>query len=370
MRFLILLLALLWLVESAAALDLSGQYTNLLFETRDSLNSNRITDLNRLRLKLEGEQGPFHFHLAYDHELLWGGMVSDPVISEVLGQPDPTWMDAGMVLSRRSRFHWRHTLYRGWLEYDAGGVIIKVGRQRIAWGSGRIWNPTDRFNPVQPTALEPEQKLGVDAAVLQWNYTANGSLLAVAAPARSAYQTSRKLALRWQDTFDEFDIALMAGRINDENIFGFDFTGNLGDAAVRLEWMQAKNPLEGGYGQLATGIDYTWSHAWFPNGLYLAIEYFYNGADGSSLRTLDRLSSQSNHLLGGILGYDLASLWHFNLLLITDLKQYSWFAVPSLTWSAAKNVDVRLFVQLPQGSAGGEFTRFEPLYAVRTDWYF
>jgi hypothetical protein len=102
----------------------------------------------------------------------------------------------------------------------------------------------------------------------------------------------------------------------------------------------------------------------------LAIEYFYNGADGSPLRTLDRLSSQSNHLLGGMLGYDLASLWRFDLLLITDLKQYSWFVAPSLTWSAAENIDISLFAQLPQGDTGSEFARFEPLYAIRTDWYF
>jgi len=364
-----------WLVLAsylppALALEFSGQYTNLLFETRDSLKQDRTTDLNRLRLEIDGDYGPVRFHLAYDHELLWGGLVADPVIAAALRRPEPTWIDASAAISRRTHFNWRHTLYRGWLEYENGPVNIKLGRQRIAWGSGRIWNPTDRFNPVQPTALELEQKLGVDAVRMAWNYAGNGSLVAVFAPDRPSYRTSRKLALRWQDTFGEFDVALMGGRIRDETMFGLDVTGNLGDAGVRLEWMQARNPVEGGYAQVTAGIDYSWNNNWFPNGLYLAIEYFYNGVASSAPLTQDRFNSRSNHLLGGLLGYDLTSLWRFDLLLIADVQQSGWFVAPSLKWSAVEDVDITVFAQLPQGIGASEFATFEALYAIRADWYF
>jgi len=372
---LLVFLPSLLLVAPASAVEFSGQYTNLLFETRDSLKQDRTTDLNRLRLEMDGDYGAVRFHLAYDQELLWGGLVADPVVAAALRQPEPTWVNASATISRSSHANWRHTLYRGWVEYDTGpmkigSVNLKLGRQRIAWGSGRIWNPTDRFNPVQPTALEPDQKLGVDAGRIAWNYGGNGSVIAVAAPARPASRTSRKMALRWQDTFGEFDVALMGGRINDENMFGVDITGNLGGAGVRLEWMQARNPQQGGYGQVSTGLDYTWHHAWFPNGLYTAIEYFYNGAAGSVLMVQDRLNSRVRHLLGGMLGYDLTPLWRFDLLVIADIQHNGWFISPSLTWSAAENVDVRGFVQLPQGVGGSEFATFESLYALRADWYF
>jgi len=364
------LLLFIHLITPVSALEFSGQYANLLFETRDSLKQDRATDLNRLRLEMDGDYRSVRFHLAYDHELLWGGLVADPVVAVALAQPEPTWIDASAAISRRSHARWRHTLYRGWVEYDADPVSIKIGRQRIAWGSGRIWNPTDRFNPVQPTALELEQKLGVDAARIAWNYSGNGSLIAVAAPARPAYRTSRKLALRWQDTFGEFDVALMGGRINDENMFGADITGNLDDAGVRLEWMQARNPREGGYGQFSIGMDYTWHHAWFPSGLYMAVEYFYNGAAGFSRLMQDRLNGRARHLLGGMLGYDLTPLWRLDLLLIADVQRNGWFISPSLTWSAAENLDIRGFVQLPQGTGSSEFAAFESLYALRVDWYF
>ncbi len=357
-------------LSPVSAVEFSGRYTNLLFETRDSLKQHRTTDLNRLRLEMDGDYGPVRFHLAYDHELLWGGLVADPVVAAALARPEPTWIDASAAISQRTHVNWRHTLYRGWLEYEHGPVQLKVGRQRIAWGSGRIWNPTDRFNPVQPTALEPEQKLGVDAGMLVWNYGGNGSVTAVAAPARTASRTSRKLALRWQDTFGEFDVALMGGRINDENMFGLDITGNLGDAGVRLEWMQARNTRQGGYGQLSTGVDYTWYPSLLPNGLYMAIEYFYNGAAGAIRQIQDRLNGRVRHLLGGLLGYDLTPLWHFDLLLIADPQRGGAFISPSLKWSVLENVDVQGFVQLPQGAGSSEFATLESLYALRVDWYF
>jgi len=358
------------LIRPAFALEFSGRYTQLLFETRDSLKQDRTTDLNRLRLEMDGDYSSLRWHLAYDHELLWGGLVADPVIAASLRRPESTWIDASAAISRRTHLNWRHSLYRGWIEYDAGPVNIKLGRQRIAWGSGRIWNPTDRFNPVQPTALEPEQKLGVDAVRAAWHYAGNGSLVVIAAPPRQAYRTARKLALRWQDTFGEFDVALMGGRIGDEHMFGLDITGNLGDAGVRLEWMQAGKQQRGGYGQLVTGLDYTWYPAWFSNGLYMAIEYFYNGAAGALPPVQDRLSSRSPQLLGGMLGYDLAPLWRLDLLMIADMQQRSWFVAPSLKWSLLEDVEVTAITQLPQGIGASEFAGFESLYAVRIDWYF
>jgi len=121
---------------------------------------------------------------------------------------------------------------------------------------------------------------------------------------------------------------------------------------------------------LSSVFDFTWHQAWLPNGLYMALEYFYNGAAGSPRFNQDRLNSRSNHLLGGILGYDLTPLWRIDLLLIADLQQSGWFMSPSLTWSADENVDISVFAQLPQGGGSSEFAVFEPLYAVRADWYF
>jgi len=361
------------MAEPALAVELSGQYTNLLFQTRNSLGQGKTTDLNRMRFKLDdewnGRQGKLRVHLAYDHEVLWGGMVADPLIRTALQRPDSTWLDASATLSQRSQLNWQHKLYRGWVAYERGDLSIKAGRQRIAWGSGRIWNPSDRFNPVQPTALELDQKLGVDAALVQWNYSNSGYVLAVEAPARLAYGLSHKAALKWQDTWGAFDVSMLLGRIGKEQVLAFDVTGNLADAGVRLEWMQARNTSDGAYGQIVTGLDYTWNNSWFSNGLYTAIEYFYNGAAGKLAR-FDRLNGLSRHLLGAQFAYDLTPFWRIEMLVLSDVQRSAWFTSPSLTWSFIENIDIQAFAQLPQGAAESEFGHLDALYALRLDWYF
>jgi len=359
------------------AMDISGQLTSLAIQSTDSREQQGLTDFSRLRLKLEDQYGALSWQISYDNELLWGAGVRDPAFPLQAAQPEPTYMDASSTVRQSPSLYWRHTLYRGWLQYDAGAFKATLGRQRIAWGSGRIWNPTDRFNPVQPTALEPEQKLGVDALDVQWRYSGTGSFEGVAAPGRGASSTSKKSALRWQDTFGEFDVALMAARIGSERVAGLDITGNVGDASARLEWMQSNGGVSesgvqmGNYGQLAAGMDYTLHSSWFPEGLYLAAEYFYNGASSVvGTPSQDRLQSVSGQLIGLLSGYDLTPLWRVDLLSIVDLEQRGWFVAPSLTWSAMENLDIALIAQLPGGRPASEFGRFHHLYEARVDWYF
>ncbi|TLS67355.1 hypothetical protein FEF65_07980 [Mariprofundus erugo] len=354
---------------AADALEFSGQSANLVMGSKNSLQQQGISGLERVRLKVAHTAGPWSGQLAYDHEAVWGAMVRDPLFPLQAAQPQPTFFDATATVRQSRSLYWQHTLYRGWIQFDNRKVRVTAGRQRIAWGSGRIWNPTDRFNPVQPTALEVDQKLGVDALNAEWRYASAGSVQVVLAPGRPAAAVSRKLALRWRDTLADTDVAVLAARIGGESVVGADLTGNWFDAGWRLEGMQAWQHGGRSYGQCVIGVDYTWMNAWLPQGLYLAVEYFYNGAAAWPV-THDRLQSRSAHLLGTMAGYDLTPLLRLDLLLINDLQQASWFASPSLTWSVVENVDLKLFSQLPGGRGAGEFGLLKALYALRIDWYF
>jgi hypothetical protein len=61
-------------------------------------------------------------------------------------------------------------LYLNWT-YDNLEAIL--GRQRIAWGTCLVWNPTDLFNPFDILDFDYEERPGTDALHLQY-YT--GSL--------------------------------------------------------------------------------------------------------------------------------------------------------------------------------------------------
>ncbi len=356
----------------AWGIDLSGSYKNLLFQTRDSLDTALTTDLNRLRLVAEDSGGHFSWHVAYDHELLYGDLIASPDFRAIANIPEPTYVDAQARVSDGGRHDWQHSLYRGWIRFKYRRLQLTIGRQRIAWGSGRLWNPTDRFNPIDPTALEPEEKLGVDSLYAEYGFSEFGAVQLVAAPGRFSRRVSRKLALRLRDTIGETDYALMLGLIGRERIFGADVTTNLWDGGLRLEVMHARPRGGTSYTQAIFGYDYTLTSDIFPAGLYLLAEYFFNGAPELSLQpsNIDRLNSRVRHQLGLSAGYDLTPLWRLDGLYIQDLSKGSRFFSPKLTWSAMENVDISLFAFLFSGNTTSEFGLRKNLYALQAEVYF
>ncbi|MDX8410021.1 MAG: hypothetical protein R8J84_08310 [Mariprofundales bacterium] len=351
-----------------SAAELSGHYTNLMLHSDDSLGRVGSSDINRLRLTVDHVAGDWSGRLSYDHEFFWGHAVRDPTFAALSRLPQPTWVDATATIGQAQSYHWRHTLYRGWLQYERPALRLTVGRQRIAWGSGRIWNPTDRFNPLDPTAIEPDQRLGVDAVLGEWRYSASGSLSAITAPGRQAHRLRRKTVLRWRDTLADTDLALTAGGVGRSRLMGLDVTANLGGAGGRLEWMQSWGGGEA-FGQLVTGLDYTLNNGWFSSGLYLALEYFYNGAAARPTLYRDRLQSLARQQLGAMVGYDLTPLWRLDLLTIADLDYGSNFVRPALTWSLGENSELTLFGHYFSG-ARGDFATVANLTALQLVAYF
>ncbi len=351
---------------------LSGSYRNLAFRLTDMAGKALNSDLNRLRFQLDGDFAPVSWHLTYDQELLYGDLVSSPDFAPLARLPEPAWLDAEHMISRGGRHDWRHRLYRAWLRYEGAHAGLVIGRQRIAWGTARIWNPTDRFNPVDPTALEPTEKTGVDALIATWRYSGFGALQLVAAPGRASHRMSRKTALRWRDTFGEADMSLILGRVGVERVIGGDVAANIMEGTFRLEAMRAWPRHAGGYAQAAIGYDYTLTNSVFPAGLYMLVEYFYNGAPGDApaLAPPDRLYARARHEAGFSTGYDISPLWRITGTLIWDASGGSRFFLPRLIWSASDNVDISAFALLFGGDQASEFGRRGNTFALQADVYF
>jgi len=352
--------------------SIGGSYKNLLVHAKDTAGTSLTSDLNRLRLTWEGAVSGLSWYAAYDHELLYGELVSSPDFTAVANLPEPTWLDVKDRISASSRHDWSHRLYRAWLRYDDENIELMIGRQRIAWGTGRIWNPTDRFNPVDPTALEPSEKTGVDALYAAYHYSGFGAIQLVAAPGQASHFVSRKFALRWRDTFGEADVSLTAGKIGVESVLGGDVAANIADGTLRLEAMQAWPAGGRAFAQASVGYDYTLTNDAFPAGLYLLAEYFYNGAPGAapSLAPVDRLYSLARHEIGFSAGYDLTPLWRLDGTVIWDASAGSRFFLPNLTWSATENIDIGAFALLFGGKSTSEFGRRENTYALQAEVYF
>jgi hypothetical protein len=136
---------------------------------------------------------------------------------------------------------------QGYAQYWWGDKVgIRVGKQRVAWGSGFAWNPTNRLEPPKNafnTTLEQE---GALAARLDWVPSAWASLVLVGAttdatprdlPLETPEPERRdSLALRARFVVKDTDVALVAsGGKNQRTLLGLDLARDLGWTAVHAE---------------------------------------------------------------------------------------------------------------------------------------
>jgi hypothetical protein len=241
--------------------------------------------LTRVRLEVDATiTRALSAHVAYDNELM-GDVPS--IESSAMGpetflglEHEITSVSAGQDY----RWRWRHIVYRGYLQYAEGPIEAIVGRQRIAWGVTRLWNPIDRFNAVPPLSLEPDQSPGVDALDVRWRFGPFGFLEAVYAPGHRFADT--RYAMRIHGMVAETDVSVMGGVFEEARTVGLDLERNLEEAAVHLEavytfpqrnvWpVGAPGPEQlDPFAQVAVGIDRRFD---VGNGLYVLVEHLYNG---------------------------------------------------------------------------------------------
>jgi len=211
--------------------------------------------------------------------------------------------------------------FQSWFEKGE----FKAGKQRIAWGSGYFYNPTDVINPVDPASFEFERK---STPCLYGNYFLDrGTLEAVlvadfqpVGPATDSqadayaqilnpdwtgivempagWQEEWEAAIRYSTMIGDFDTAFLYyhGRedfpVNAVNLttgqvafsypqkdtLGLSFSGTIQPGTeesigVWGEMTYSWLPSAEHYSQFIMGADYT-----FDNGLHLLAEYYYDGS--------------------------------------------------------------------------------------------
>ena len=243
--------------------------------------------LSRARVELEGNwRDRIYGELIYDVESRTGTTLDTLgfAIGEEIGAR--TWLDADRVFSRHEDGHWRHVLYRAWLRWESDRVELTVGRQRIPLGRGRLWNPTDLFNPIFPLAIEGEQRIGQDGIRARWKLSERlwaeamwtreedpRELIGALSPAMEDVPGDTNTAVRLELARVEMDAAIMVGRFGRDYVFGADVARNVGDAAFRGEATFTDLDEGGRIWQVVASLDYTFS---IGSGLYGLVEHLYN----------------------------------------------------------------------------------------------
>lgn len=136
---------------------------------------------------------------------------------------------------------------QGYAQYWWGEKVgLRLGKQRIAWGSGFAWNPTNRLEPPKNALNTTLEQEGALAARLDWAPAAWASLVLVGATTDAtprdlevaAGEAPRRdsVALRARFLVKDTDLAVAAsGGKNQRTLFGLDVGRDLGWAAVHAE---------------------------------------------------------------------------------------------------------------------------------------
>ena len=304
---------------------------------------------------------------------------------------------------------------QAYAQYAWGDTLqARLGKQRIAWGSGLAWNPTNRLEPPKNALNTTLEQEGALAARVDWTPTPWASVIAVASttdaqprdlPVAAAAADRRKtLALRARFLAKDTDLALVvSGGENQRTLLGLDvgrdvaglFTAHA-EAAV-YEGAEMFPPRDGqAFFRIVAGILRTSGENAF------ALEYFRNGEGYSDPQaeawrsTLDRswflatnparpapvreeaaaayaaagsipyswgLGLRRNYLHASWTRGGATSTWTGALRAVVGLDDGGWALTPGVGWAPRGNVTLNVDAIVLLGPDDSEF-RAAPLDAA------
>ncbi len=284
----------------------------------------------------------------------------------------------------RTSFHdygtgtWYAKLHRLYGGYEDDRQRITLGLQKITMGVGRIWTPTDLFNPKNSFALEPDEVFGVLALVYAYSPSQLSTLRAVVSMKE---ERSYKYAASYKAFLEGVDAGINVIHSYETTMVGYELEGNLFDTGAewRSEGGYFKNStdcettiaactddaLKSEFFQAIAGFDYG-----FESGVTWAVEGYYSSETfgyGEIIRYYESeiLSNmvQSDFYLGTSLMYDFNLFLGGSLMYIESFNtDNSRFVSPSLTYTLNDNNVFSLGAMVNSGSVQSEFGAFGNTY--------
>jgi hypothetical protein len=357
----------------------SGYVVNLPIYERENpsaaqlfnLDQNQLLDLTRLRLRpsLLPWDGAT-FGLEYEATALY----HNTTLSEFLTTTTlrRQLLDLRWNPVNDGHFTASHFVDRLYFRQNFQSASLVIGRQRIAWGTGRIWNPTDLFNPINPASFEKIEKDGADAISFKYYFASFTDLELVYNP--EDHFKSWNGAFRFLTNYHEYDVSVMGGYFDDRLVAGGDFAGNLFEAGLRGEgiFSAEKNDLNNHFVKFILGLDYQ-----FTAKLYGLIEYQFNGEGQTDenryqlqrLFTGEILNLNRNYLFVDAT-YQIHPLVNTGIGFNLNLNDGSGFLSPVVTYSVQSNVDLSLGGLIVFGKERSEYWYYPASIYLKGTRYF
>lgn len=271
---------------------------------------------------------------------------------------------------KRGRFFTQ--IYRAFAGYEDEKNRIIVGVVNIPMGVGRIWNPTNLFNPRNVYAFEPDEIFGVTAI----SYTRHLDDTSSATFVTSQRENKKlKFAGIYKNVFDFAELGVNFVYSDETMMVGYDVEANLFDTGVevRSEGAYIKSELssvamtkeDNEFFQGIVGADYG-----FVNGLNVIVELLYSSKEFSYEKQLFNLQSEIvPNLVSSKLYSALALNYAINIFLDTGVvyiesfdEKNSRFFIPSLTYTFNDYNSFVLGAMIGDGDSRSEFGALEDSY--------
>jgi hypothetical protein len=339
---------------------------------------------NRLNFKVNATKG-LNFNVGMRNRFLAGGFIhAIPQYADVLSA-DYGFADLSWNIFNGDGMVFNTSFDRAYIDITLTTVQIKIGRQRVNWGIGLVWNPNDIFNAFSYIDFDYEERPGSDAVAITWYRSATSSLDVVGKisknPLDSTYQPT--LAARYFFNVENYDFQFIAGKYNDDIVSGFGWSGAIKNVSFRGE-MSVFTPVVNRNINHETAIsatveaDYT-----FENQLYLHGAALFNslgkskGAGGMNLFAMQDELSAKKLSYGKVeifcqATYPVSPVFHMGLAAMLNPTDLSSYLSPDCTFSLADNLELMLNAQLLLGKSNTEYAANGNIYAAfaRLKWSF
>ena len=332
---------------------------------------NQLLNLTRLRLKPQiFLWSGARINIEYEMDALLAKDINNSDINQIT--INRQLINMKWNIASGNKYQLSHYIDRLYFRqgFDWGNII--VGRQRISWGTGRIWNPTDLFNPINPADFSKIEKDGADAASLTYSF-GNFTDLNIVYNAQDKFKKNNA-AFRFRTNYDTYDLAVIGGYFDRRYVAGFDFAGNLFVAGIRGEGIISmdKNDLSKNYAKLVFGIDNQ-----FTSKLYALIEYQYNGEGRTDKFSYDLTSLAKGEIINLNRNYLFLSTNYLFTPLITgtisdntDINDGSGFVNVSCLWSLTENTNLTFGSLITYGKEFTEYWYYQNSFYMQVELFF
>jgi hypothetical protein len=173
------------------------------------------------------------FALEIRNRFVTGDMVRlDPTYVPGLST-DPGWADLSWNVSTGNSYVLNMMIDRAYIDFTAGNLQVRAGRQRINWSQALIWNPNDIFNTYSFFDFDYVERPGSDALRMTYSTGPSSSVEAAVKVDRSNRITAAALG---RFSVLNTDLQFLAGVTDDEFLTaGAGLSGAIGSVSVRGE---------------------------------------------------------------------------------------------------------------------------------------